>query len=147
MSIIAIDPGGVTGIAVYSGGPVRLYEWEGGFEGMCNWLQCTSMWDVSAIVIESFTINAGTHKKDPVAIYDTLYIIGAVHFVARAKNIPVVMQSPQKAKSFGTDDKLRRLGWYNPSKGGHQNDAVRHLVTYLASIRDPKILAALVEEG
>ncbi len=60
--------------------------------------------------------------------------------------MPLTLQTPATGKGFGTDAKLKHLGWYNPTQGGHSNDAARHLLTYLAVRKqDPRIVAALKE--
>lgn len=143
--IIAIDPGGITGVAIYGPGHFQSYEVVGGFAGMSDWLvQHHDWWAVTDIVIESFVINAQTHRKSKDGIQDTLDIIGAVKHAARQRGITLHTQTPTEGKSFGTDTKLRRLGWHSPSRGGHKNDAARHLLTFLgAKRRDPDILEAL----
>ena len=149
MNVLAIDPGGVTGIAFYQDGIYTGEEVPNGFDGMAHALSTafSPLLPLDAVVIESFTINAGTHKKDPGMFADTTAIIGAVRYVASVYGIPVKMQTPAKAKAFATDDKLRRLGWYDSTPGGHRNDAARHLLTFLASERDYRILAALTPSG
>ena len=147
MNVLAIDPGGVTGVALYHANTYTGTEVPDGFNGMVDYLMLFDASRLDAVVVESFTINAGTHKKDPGMFADTTAIIGAVRYVASVYGIPVKMQTPAKAKAFATDDKLRRLGWYDSTPGGHRNDAARHLLTFLASERDYRILAALTPSG
>ena len=57
-----------------------------------------------------------------------------------------VRQTPAQAKSFGTDDKLRRLGWYTPTPGGHANDAARHLLAFAVGVEHyTPLLGALTD--
>lgn len=144
--ILAFDPGGTTGVAMWD--PIRQefrsLEVPGGFTGLADRLRdpYLSPDPPSEVIVERFTVNAGTHKKDPTAFADTTSIIGAIRFWCHPY-IPVTFQTPQQAKQFAPDPRLRQLGWYTPSPGGHANDAARHLVTYLAHHRDPYVLRKL----
>ncbi len=144
MDYIAIDPGKVTGIAAREEGvefssseiPTRaqVYAW------------LSSLPPVSVpttFIIERYDITGQTHKLS--AQKDALYLIGATEMTAQRIGARFYL-SPRSAKAFATDAKLRHLGWYKPSKGGHQNDAARHLLTFLAQeVRDPAILNKLKE--
>jgi hypothetical protein len=143
--IVTIDPGGVTGIATYRAGHVEPLEVPGGFDGFHDWAHSENgiSWATTDVVIEKFTINAGTHRKDPVAIYETLDIIGGVRYMCRSREIGFRTQTPSQAKNFATDEVLKALGWHFPSTGGHQNDAVRHLVRFLASRRDRHVIETI----
>lgn len=44
-------------------------------------------------------------------------------------------QKPRDAKHVVSDKRLRQLGWYRPSDGGHMNDAARHLGLVLVKAR------------
>ena len=39
-------------------------------------------------------------------------------FWCQKHGVPLTQQTPATAKSFATDAKLRRIGWYKPTKGG-----------------------------
>jgi hypothetical protein len=39
-------------------------------------------------------------------------------------------QSPAQGKTFATNAKLKKVGWYHQTPGGHANDALRHLLLY-----------------
>ena len=99
-----------------------------------------------ALVCEGFVIRSNTSKLDAGAFSLTTDLIGACRLLAHQAGIPFVRQTPAEAKSFATDDKLRRLGWYRPTKGGHANDASRHLLTFLAKQNYSPILQALTAE-
>lgn len=144
MDYIAIDPGKVTGIAVREEGvefasseiPTRaqVYAWL---------FSLPPVGVPTTLIVERYDITAQTHKLS--AQKDALYLIGAVEMTAQRIGARFYL-SPRSAKAFATDAKLRHLGWYKPSPGGHQNDAARHLLTYLAQEeRDPAILAKLRE--
>jgi hypothetical protein len=119
----------------------------GGFDGFYGDIIVPFPWsETDVVVVEGFTVNASTHRKDPTAFRDTNDLIGALRVISRIHGITYVVQSPSQAKSFGSNDKLKRLGWYVGTKGGHRNDAARHLITYLATNeRDPHILGVLLD--
>ena len=153
MRVLAVDPGGTTGLALYDsnlyaphykgGLPVEFDSWQTpDYDSTVNSIIGESL-GLDAIVCEGFHIRGNTHKLDAGAFSQTTDLIGACRFVASEKGIPFIRQTPAQAKGFATDDKLRTLGWYNPSKGGHQNDAARHLLVYLAGIRYAPVLEAL----
>jgi len=142
--IVAIDPGKVTGVA-------RWNDWTGGFDSfeiegryeVYRWLDPMRDVDgVRTLVVEQYDITAETHKLS--SQLDALYIIGAAEAAAQAQGL-IFHLSPRYNKTFGSDAKLKHLGWYRPSKGGHQNDAARHLLAHLAAIRNPWVIARLKE--
>jgi hypothetical protein len=141
VTTVAVDPGGVTGIAVWNG-THRCLEVPGGFVGFVEWSQDQDWSVVTDLIVEDFIVNAATHRKDATAYRTTNDIIGACRYIANVRCIHYRTQPPS-AKTFGDDAKLRRLGWFSPSKGGHRNDASRHLLRHLAHSRTPEILDAL----
>jgi len=85
---------------------------------------------LDALVVEQFTISVGTAKKTRAGSNTAIEIIGALRWIAHARGIPFVVQTPADAMSFMTDAKLKRLGWYTPG-ADHARDAARHLALYL----------------
>lgn len=147
MRVLAVDPGGVTGLAVYDAGTDTFRSWQAdSYEQVVQDVRDECLSGLTRLVVESFVIRSNTHKLDPVAFALTTDLIGACRYIAYERGVPFSKQSPAEAKSFSTDDKLRRLGWYSPTPGGHANDATRHLLRYLASIHNPTILERLTRE-
>lgn len=141
---VAVDPGGVTGVAVYSEGDFMSCEVEGGDVGFAAfWRTLLRDYTVAGLVVESFTITPATAQKT--RQYDALYIIGWLRLEGEQSGLRPVMQSPSTGKSFATDAKLRHFGWKDRSPGGHRDDAARHLLTYLAKAGEPAILKRLGE--
>lgn len=146
MITIAIDPGLTSGLVVWEHsvnrltlvaevfGRRRLYEdVEGYLENVAG----------VEIVVEEYeiTMRTGTLSKQ----YDALYIIGAVESMCQRHKAPFFTQH-RSAKTFGSDAKLKHLGWYAPSRGGHQNDAMRHLLRHLiVTKRDEGLLTKIKE--
>lgn len=125
---LAFDPGGTTGIATYNAasGNFHSFQVEGRHEAESLIVDLIP-WHRAVVVGESFIITAETLKKS--RQMDPLYIIGYMDGLCAAHGTPFYLQSPSEGKSFGTDTKLKALGWWNPTTGGHANDAARHLLT------------------
>lgn len=124
--IIAIDPGKSTGFATWYGGVFRsrIFEYPEVMEEIVSFVPA---FDV--VVCETFVITARTVKLS--RQYWSLELIGLIKWLCWRDGIELVMQSPSDAMSFATTTKLKELGWYNTG-AGHDNDAARHLLTYLA---------------
>lgn len=132
--ILALDPGGTTGWALIStslGMERRAGQIEGRFQ-VYNWFEGLALSAVQAVVCERFTINAHTARKTPQL--DPLYIIGHIEARCWQLGVPFYLQSPTEGKSFGTDHKLKALGWWVPNQD-HAQDALRHLLTFLCTNR------------
>jgi hypothetical protein len=88
---------------------------------------------VDVVVCEDYIITQRTIKLSRQNM--SLESIGVLRWLCSAWMIRFVLQTPSEGKGFGTDEKLKRLGWYRPTPGGHANDATRHLLTFLAKER------------
>jgi hypothetical protein len=140
--LVAVDPGKITGFFVWSEGQVLLHE-QLPCHDFLDWVEevvpMYAGFDLT-MAAESFLITAQTVKKAA----DAHWSIGSNFVLGRLcqrHQVHLELQTPATAKSFSTDAKLRRLGWYKPTKGGHANDAARHGVVRLVelgrlSIRD-----------
>lgn len=147
---LAFDPGATTGFATYDQQYGEFYSWqtegrhaaERDAEGYFGYR--------TVVVGESFIITAETLKKS--RQMDPLYIIGWADGECARLGIPFSLQTPSEGKAFGTDAKLKALGWWNPTKGGHANDAARHLLLRvmkdraLAPEMTEKMLAVIYED-
>lgn len=123
---IAVDPGMETGVAWHLSG-VGV----GSFELPC-WDAVDWVADVVDtqrcpvdVACEAYNIGKGTLKKS--RQYWSLESIGALRWICKRRGVTFALQQPSD-KDFGTDAKLKALGWYAPSRDGHQNDAARHLL-------------------
>ena len=79
------------------------------------------------VVCESFIPRPGAKTWQP----DAIETIGVLRHLCRWHRHRFELQAPADAKRFSTDAKLKRLGWYQPTEGGHANDAIRHLLLAL----------------
>lgn len=141
MIIISIDPGKATGVAVWCDEDIENGYFKKGFtafevdvDAFKQFLAfiCTLSGQYEfRFVSESFLITAQTAKNTQAPW--SLKHIGSFEFVAWVWfQQPVTLQAPNVGKTFGTDAKLRHVGWYTRARG-HANDAARHLITYVAS--------------
>lgn len=145
LAVTAVDPGKLTGVAIYHPDDGEFSSWErpcweavaiveGGMNGM----------RISHLVVEAFNISARTLRVTRGENW-SLESIGALRYLATYQHdVPFRLQQPSDM-SFGTDWKLRQLGWYRPSKGGHMNDAARHMLKFLSDeeMLTPAQLAAI----
>lgn len=141
--ILAIDPGGHTGLAWRYDGVFGCDVVDGGRFGFHNWFiqSIDKVATPTQVVIEDFIITSATARKT--AQPDPYRIIGWVELWCHQHGVPFETQTPATGKGFGTDAKLKHLGWYSTGKGGHDMDAARHLLTFLARTRDETILDQL----
>lgn len=132
---LALDPGKTTGCAWLVPDPAAgtaefgYREVVGRFELYALLRDWASSGMVPEIVIEEWQVRADTAKLS--SQVDPHRIIGYVEGLANQHGWPFTLQTPAQGKSFGTDEKLRLLGWEATTKGGHARDAARHLLTYL----------------
>ena len=150
MIYVALDPGTTTGVAFYDTGLQEfgaleihgrheLYDYLGDEWGLgIGWVKGAPYPDV--VIIERWDVRRNTHQLSNQD--DPRYIIGAVEAVCYLQQVTYREQTPAEAKSFGTNDKLRALGWYEGGEG-HADDAARHLLVALVKDRVPEILEAI----
>lgn len=125
---VAIDPGGTTGMAAWDQVEEELVAAEGSPAEVLDWLaEEIRERRIGLVVCESFTITGGTIKKTRGGPNAAIETIGAIRYLCRVGGVPLVLQSPAEAKGFSTDDKLRRIGWFE-GLPGHARDAARHLL-------------------
>lgn len=140
--IIAIDPGKTTGVATWCNDvgayghiiPKGFASWQAQVDEFHDFLAKLTMLANTEDVLfvsESFIITINTAKNTQAPW--SLELIGAFKFLAHTWfRRKVTMQAPNIGKTFGTDAKLRHVGWYTRS-APHANDAARHLMTFAAS--------------
>jgi len=84
------------------------------------------------VVGEHFTISQRTIKT--AVDYSALYLNGAVQQSCWEHDADFKFQTAAMIKAkpnIATNANLKKLGWYTPTKGGHANDAVRHMVHFI----------------
>lgn len=145
MRALAIDPGKATGFASYWDGEHRAW-WlpydpkQGAFDAalsMRDWIK-RGMFDL--VVCESIVITGRTHKKSQDVLL-SVEQIGIARWLCHENDTEFVTQTPSEGKAFGTDQKLRALGWWTVGLD-HPRDASRHLMLALTK-RDSAFAADL----
>ncbi len=129
MKIFSVDPGMGTGWAFWDDGLLASFgetDHEQFSKDIDQWFA-----RLDVVVCEDYIITPQTLKKTR-QLY-SLHLIGFLKYRCLAVGTEFVLQKPGDAKRFADDDKLKLLDWWHPTKDGHQNDAIRHLLTYLVS--------------
>lgn len=143
ITIIAVDPGKRTGVAVWRNETFSSFEFEVAefFDFIHSFIhdvyETTEDPNDIHIVAESFIITMNTAKNTQSTW--SLELIGVLKFLAHRYHLRgVTLQAPNIGKTFGTNGKLELLDWKKPNNvdgvmyAGHANDAARHLMTYAA---------------
>lgn len=136
-ALLVVDPGKITGAALWRP-QFETVPWEAPHMEFLHWaddwLQSARLSRLrTRVVCEAFDVTQATLKKSRGEMW-SLKQIGALEFFCDRDGHEwfTPLQKPSAAMRLITDDRLRAMGWYHPSKGGHQNDAMRHLAFHLA---------------
>jgi hypothetical protein len=132
-ALMAIDPGGMTGMAVLftppgSWGGFWCSEWP--FHEFCRQFESVAVAyrDELAVFWERFQITARTHKLTPQP--DAMHVIGVCRYLAAKHGCRVLPEARQATPSPGEQAQLRALGWWLPANNDAQS-AAGHLLRYL----------------
>jgi hypothetical protein len=128
--LVAIDPGKATGVAeLYPDNTFEsaIVDTDGAYRLLEFWMTGPKESLPDAIICEDYLVTQQTIQKSRQNY--SLELIGVARFVCSWRDVPFILQTPSEAKSFATDNKLKKLGWYK-SGAGHDNDASRHLLVY-----------------
>lgn len=129
--IIAFDPGGDTGWAKYKeeDGKRTITKGEFGYDNHHDTIYTElGYFQPDLVVTERFDYRG---KKKSVELISVEYI-GVMRLWCDRGGVDLVEQTQLKGKTgLWTDDKLKVLGLYTPTVGGHANDAVRQLLYYI----------------
>lgn len=143
--ILTVDPGKVTGYGVLTVKDGALTTVHFDQLEMDDFLWAAS--DVIekegrdlTIVCESFQVTQRSVQQRGERLW-SVEQIGVLRWLAKRAFAQYLEQSPSDAKSFATDAKLRRIGWWVKGKE-HSRDAARHALLYCArnNLIDPATL-------
>jgi hypothetical protein len=127
MNVVAVDPGGTTGIARFLSRPGEheAFTLEHGHDQ--DWLaENIEFYDL--LVCEDFIISAATARKTQTGSKQALETIGVARYLARHAGVRFKLQTPSAASTFDPKfAKLRRIGWDTPGPD-HMRAASRHLL-------------------
>lgn len=141
MLIIAVDPGNVSGMDFYMKRPdgrINRFSHEnpGLFEVVDQlraWRIAIAGWQAPVhIAVEKYTMTSGSGPKtaQPLA----LMIMGAVEVVAADLGWTHHYFTSGECKGRADNATLKRLGWWEPTKDGHINDARRVTLSCMAHV-------------
>lgn len=138
MRIIALDPGGTTGLAGigFGGKPFAI---ELGLDDHhYELLERLTYWDADIVIYETYH-HMSVIQRDSVVIpaeyigVVKLYQQAAISTLGRVNRIPKVVPQDRSAKVFWSNEKLRAIGLYFKGQP-HANDAMRHLLYYISFV-------------
>lgn len=148
MIIVGVDPGKVTGIAIFlssdeyaepHGDTIHAEEVPAREVGTSLRRWTSGIHDKNLLwVVEKYITLPGRPKTNQP---DALLVTGTVQGLAIGSRYEE--QPPGPVKRLCSDAILKKLGWYTPTPDGHANDAKRHIVFAIAQY-DPKRFADMV---
>ena len=131
--VLAIDPGETTGIAEFENlNRVKAYQVstkdiEQGARQVTPILLNTN-WD--RVIVEEYRVFSWRAKQHSWSHLHTAQLIGSIKGTCALEDLRVVMQTPQSAKGFCDNVKLKDWGFYIKGEP-HARDAIRHGCYYL----------------
>lgn len=143
MIIIGIDPGLVTGMALWNvrtdQQPVALeVEYDDVGQTLNRWLHQDRHNNVS-VACEKYVMLPGPKSAQP----EALMLMGVTEYLCHMYSVPLSWHLPKDTKKRAPNDLLRRLGWYKQTKDGHANDGQRLILEWLA-LNQPEEFAKLL---
>jgi hypothetical protein len=140
MRIVALDPGGTTGLAFFERSSA-------GDEGAWSHQQLAGEHHLGlysklvelhpeVVIYERFMYQRRELDKGVSLVLDSVEYIGVtkLYHAVNVETVDLICQTPAQAKNLWTDDKLKKLGLYIPG-APHAMDATRHLLYYLVVTR------------
>lgn len=138
-TVIALDPGTTTGIAVYW---EKIDEW-GQFEYgpephhiKLEALLIATRPDV--LITESFIFQPSRRK----IVLDSVEYIGVAKLYCGHAGKELVQQTASQGKAFWSDQKIKQIGLWLPNQG-HAMDATRHLLFWWMRHGDQRFVEKL----
>lgn len=119
MKIIAIDPGGTTGVAIYADGEYATMTLP-----INDVMQQLNDWAMPDVFVVEFFATAGRLSRYGLATID---LVGQIKGYCFAKNIPCVTQSPMSRKAWVLPAEKVLRGRPHVI---HETDALAHLLEY-----------------
>ena len=131
--ILAVDPGKVTGLALFSfeKGQEPELVWSGELEMFDYYQKLLELFEKHSIdievICEKFTINMQTAKKAqaPYSL-ECIGILKAVMMDYGWDPESLQYQQPADAMAMFTNEKLKKLEYWHRGGAGHALDAIRH---------------------
>lgn len=141
--LLCFDPGETTGFARFEDGNLTWYEQLATptvmeSAGLLNDIISNAhLLGPPQVVVENYQVFKWRMKQH---VGDTLHtprLIGCIETLCALNNIHPTKQTPQNAKKFVTDEKLKAWDMYVKGKP-HARDAIRHGIFYILFHKGPK---------
>lgn len=139
IKVVAIDPGITTGYAVglIENGEMGVISGQTVWNELGLWTELNrSTPDVLIYETFEFRNQPSKAKHNRIELFSR-NLIGIMNLYADQANLPdsrkiclLYKQTPFTGKSYYSDNHLKKDKLYKPLKGGHANDAVRHLLQW-----------------
>lgn len=130
MKIVAIDPGGTTGVCEYDTESEEMFQSQIGPDKHHKELyQLLQALYPDVVVCERFNYQRRELDKGVSLVLVSREYIGVCELWTQTNEVPLAMQQPSCMKLF-PDYKLKRIGIYRPGMV-HANDATCHLLYYM----------------
>jgi len=127
VKIIAFDTGDTTGIASWNGEKVQSWALP---REEAEDFAAHAIPEADQVITEQLVISMATAKKGR-QVQDAIEMVGLIRALCRWYKTPLYDKSkPGEVMNFISNEKLKRLDLYVPGPD-HENDARRHLVTWL----------------
>lgn len=125
--VCAIDPGKMTGVALWNAGEVTAEE-RTPVEAVSIVEELARHYRQNLVVAyETYVFLDSTKTRQ----YDATEVIGCLKYLAWRESFRLVAQTPAEAKNLGTTARLKALGWWDARAGESDDDqtsALRHLL-------------------
>lgn len=125
---ISIDPGKHNGMSIWS------YDEDGNYNMIVSaaihktlLFEMLEERDLDLIIYEGYRLYADKAQTMIGNEFETPQIIGVIKYIAKKKNIPLVMQMAS-TKKFFDDNRLKKMNMAPPTM--HAKDSVRHFLYY-----------------
>lgn len=138
MTVVALDPGGTTGVAVLDSPVPEIHRDQvdtSSPRGLADIWDILNIAGPEEIVMERFQFRYGGGRSK--VVLTPVEVVGVVKLYCAMKNIALYLQTPAQAKKLITDDKIRKLDLWIPGHP-HAMDATRHLLYHLIVTRREK---------
>jgi hypothetical protein len=139
-TIVGLDPGTTTG---YVSSNVRTFVTGqmGPQEHHVELMQLLVNHEPDVVVCEAFTFRPNPGRRS--VVLDSKEYIGVAKLYCHANEISYAEQQPNQGKGFWTDDKIKKVGLWEPGQR-HAMDALRHVLYYITfSMNDHKWIRKL----
>lgn len=133
--VMTLDPGKKSGYALYDTAKDEIVSCgEDQFDPVCDWMEhyLSVLGPHTQVITEKFTITVKTARNSQAPW--SLEMIGvARRYTHKYGAGDLHTQDAGSAKTFASNERLRELGWWQVGTEGHVNDALRHLMLFMAS--------------